>query len=172
MARAGQKYVCASHTNGGRYACSSRVRVSRAVVEERLPRPVCDDLLGEAAVTRFVKTVRELRTSTALGARLAWADAELSETERDLVADEVRMKNVVDLMPKAVARYRERVANLRTAVNAEDLSAAQHDVAALLGGEVCDVDDPGEPVAEIRLNEGALVAMCLGTRAPAYMKAW
>jgi hypothetical protein len=100
----GQKYVCASHTNGGRYACSSRVRVSRAVVEERLPRSIRDDLLGEAAVTWFVKTVRELRTSTALGARLAWADAELSETERELVADEARMKNVVDLMPEAVAR--------------------------------------------------------------------
>lgn len=46
---------------------------------------------------------------------------------------------------------------------------ARPDLADLLGGQVRGVNDGGEPVVGVRLNEGALVAMCLGTKAPAHI---
>lgn len=203
----GQCYTCASHTNGGRHACASKFRIPRAVIEDRLPVSIRDDLLGDEATDLLVKTVREFRavqrresdaeraarvrkaaklraeienltdaiasgqfrTNGTIAERLAKAEADLAATERELVVDEVRLKKVVDLLPRAVRRYRGLVANLGSAVRPEDVPAARRDVAALLGGEVRVVDEDGEPVAEVRLNEGALVTMCLGTKAPAYI---
>lgn len=111
----------------------------------------------------------QFRTNGTLADRLAKAEADLAATERDLVVDEARLRKVVDLLPRAVATYRRKVLSLGTAVRPEDVPAARHDVAALLGGEVRVVEEDGEPVAEVHLYESALVSMCLGTKAPAYI---
>ena len=72
------------------------------------------------------------------------------------------------MLPKALARYRQKVASLGDATfRPADLPAAQRDLAALLNGSVRVIEDDGEPVAELRLSAGTLISLALGRSLPA-----
>ena len=107
-----------------------------------------------------------LRTSAALAARLSKAEAELTDAEHEMVADDAAVAKVIDLVPKAAERYRRMVAGLSGSLSGS-ISEARREIGQLLGGSVRLMPNmtTGKLVAHVGLNEYALAARCLGTRA-------
>ncbi len=56
----GYQYGCASHTNGGKHACGNGLRVSRALVEEKLLEGIKRDLFTTEAIALFKKETTRL----------------------------------------------------------------------------------------------------------------
>jgi site-specific DNA recombinase len=55
-----QSYVCASHTNGGKHACSNKIRVQRRIVEVRLLESIGRDLLSPESIAAYEQDVRRV----------------------------------------------------------------------------------------------------------------
>jgi site-specific DNA recombinase len=88
---ASQSYTCASHTNGGKQACTNGFRVVRAVVEDKLLKAISEELGSEEYLREFQRETRRI-----LRERQARSDQGRSAREAKLRQLKSEVGNLVD----------------------------------------------------------------------------
>ncbi len=84
-------YGCSSYTNGGKHACSNKLRVSRKLVETKLLEGIKNDLFTPEAIKIFRK-----ETSRLLRAERTKRQPEAAQTKRQLAKVEKQVERMVD----------------------------------------------------------------------------
>ena len=153
-----QRYMCGTFHAGGPHACSNRLSTPRKIAEERILKPVMDDLLAPEALEQAMKemraAVREMQPAI---------DPQIEHLQRmvreGLLSPDIAEPAIAEAKRRAVCPapiplpslrlWRDAVGNLREVIMGADVTVAREALRDVLGPIRLSPGD-GHLVAEIR----------------------